>query len=144
MRRKPDRTIARGVTVPGTMFARMSAEESLPSRNETDAMTAASNDRADVPTSDTAGRELVILDRRDRSERRQTIDRRADRRASVTAELATRPDSSFVAHLIATSSHAPQTRTLRREDAGVATATYLGTTRPAPTRAQGSATTCVV
>lgn len=41
-----------------------------------------------------------------------------------SGHLAFRPDACFVAHLIATAVHAPQTRTLRRASPGQGAASY--------------------
>jgi hypothetical protein len=48
--------------------------------------------------------------------------------AATTApgSSAFRPDARFVAHLIATATHAPQTRTLRRAAPGDVVTTYSG------------------
>ncbi len=66
-----------------------------------------------APETHTTGRALVPLTR-------------------TTAEVtplhcSVRPDATFVVHLIATATHAPQTRELRRAEAGDVTTTYKGT-----------------
>jgi hypothetical protein len=88
--------------------------------------------------SETTGRALAIIDRRCRHERRQAFDRRGERPSSAVADLAARPDAGFVAHLIATSVHAPQTRNLRRADADVAAMAYRGVASPKPVETRSS------
>jgi len=49
-----------------------------------------------------------------------------DSRPADCAAAPARPLSSFVAHLIATASHAPQTRDRRRAEPDIARAAYAG------------------
>ena len=65
----------------------------------------------------------------------------AARRAQIT-RASTRPDPTFVAHLIATAAHLPQTRNLRRAAPSDALSAY--TARPRPQAATGSRTRQVV
>ena len=64
-------------------------------------------------------------------------------RQAAVLDRAVRPDARFVAQLIATASHAPQTRALRRASADDATATYAGARRDLPLAANGSALSLV-
>jgi hypothetical protein len=63
--------------------------------------------------------------------------------AAAACDRAVRPDARFVAQLIATASHAPQTRALRRASDDDATATYAGARRDLPVAANGSALSLV-
>jgi len=54
-----------------------------------------------------------------------------DRRAR-RPRLLTRPDPTFVTHLIATAEHAPQTRNLRRAAPSDALSAYTAQRRPLP------------
>lgn len=54
-----------------------------------------------------------------------------DRRARITRQV-TRPDPSFVAQLIATAAHLPQTRNLRRAAPSEAHSAYTAQHRPQP------------
>jgi len=65
----------------------------------------------------------------------------AARRARITRDL-TRPDPTFVAHLIATAAHLPQTRVLRRAAPSDALSAY--TAQPRPQAVTGSRTRQVV
>jgi hypothetical protein len=55
----------------------------------------------------------------------------ADRRARIACQV-TRPDPSFVAQLIATAAHLPQTRNLRRAAPSDAHSAYTAQHRPQP------------
>ena len=55
----------------------------------------------------------------------------ADRRARIACQV-TRPDPSFVAQLIATAAHLPQTRNLRRAAPSDAHSAYTAQHRPPP------------
>ncbi|MBV9983613.1 hypothetical protein [Bradyrhizobium sp.] len=55
-----------------------------------------------------------------------------DRRARIARQM-TRPDPTFVAHLIATAAHLPQTRNLRRAAPSDAHSAYTAQDRPQPT-----------
>jgi hypothetical protein len=55
----------------------------------------------------------------------------ADRRTAIARRL-TRPDPTFVAHLIATAAHLPQTRNLRRATPSDAHSAYTAQHRPQP------------
>ena len=76
------------------------------------------------------GCSLAIVDRRRSDRRDSAADRRRDRdaRAAAFSDTPPRPDAGFVAHLIATSLHAPQTRLLRRAEANAGTAAYRSVT----------------
>ena len=63
------------------------------------------------------------------------------RRAPIT-RLMTRPDPTFVAQLIATAAHLPQTRNLRRAAPSDAVSAY--TAQPRPQAATGSRTRQVI
>jgi hypothetical protein len=54
-------------------------------------------------------------------------------------DFAVRPDARFVAQLIATATHAPQTRALRRASADDAMMSYATVRRDAPVPANGEA-----
>ena len=62
---------------------------------------------------------------------------------AAVRDYAVRPDARFVAQLIATASHAPQTRALRRASTDDATTTYARTRRDLPGAANGSALSLV-
>jgi hypothetical protein len=47
-------------------------------------------------------------------------------RDTETPRVASRPDAGFIAHLIATSAQAPQTRARRRAEPGEAISAYCG------------------
>jgi hypothetical protein len=81
------------------------------------------------------GRESHQPERRD-SERRGP-ERRRPEQAGTTSYVLTRPDPSFVTHLIATAAQMPQTRTLRRASPEDAESSYRSVAdqnkpRPAP------------
>jgi hypothetical protein len=61
----------------------------------------------------------------------------------ATPDRAIRPDARFVAQLIATASHAPQTRALRRASTEDATVTYATARRHLPVAANGAALSLV-
>jgi hypothetical protein len=63
-------------------------------------------------------------------------------KAPVTV-LAVRPDARFVAQLIATATHAPQTRALRRASADDAVTSYVTLRRDVPVAANGAALSLV-
>jgi hypothetical protein len=63
-------------------------------------------------------------------------------RPARMARQMTRPDPTFVAHLIATAAHAPQTRNLRRAAPSDALSAY--TARPRPPASVGSRTRQVI
>ena len=83
-------------------------------RSDTDRMARYETEEADTP----ACVDLVPLTQ-------------ADRRAPITHQL-TRPDPSFVAQLIATAAHLPQTRNLRRAAPSDAHSAYTAQHRPQP------------
>ena len=86
-------------------------------------------------TDDTAGHEVS------EPERPSCVDlvplAPAARRARIT-RATTRPDPTFVAHLIATAAHLPQTRNLRRAAPSDALSAY--TAQPQPQATTGSRT----
>lgn len=57
--------------------------------------------------------------------------------AASTSYAYTRPDPSFVTHLIATAEHSPQTRTLRRAESADVDAIYRAATSDKPTGPAG-------
>ena len=83
-------------------------------RSDTDGIAGYQTEEADAPACTT----LVPL----------TV---ADRRARIARQV-TRPDPSFVAQLIATAAHLPQTRTLRRAAPSDAHSAYTAQHRPQP------------
>jgi hypothetical protein len=83
-------------------------------RSDTDKMTRHEIEEADTP----ACLDLVPLTPTDRLAR--------------IARQVTRPDPTFVAHLIATAAHLPQTRNLRRAAPSDAHSAYTAQHRPQP------------
>lgn len=63
--------------------------------------------------------------------------------ATANGDNVIRPDARFVAQLIATASHAPQTRALRRASTEDATATYATARHELPVAANGAALSLV-
>jgi hypothetical protein len=62
---------------------------------------------------------------------------------STASDSVIRPDARFIAQLIATASHAPQTRALRRASSEDANATYATARRDLPVAANGAALSLV-
>lgn len=58
--------------------------------------------------------------------------------APAAGDRGARPDARFVTQLIATASHAPQTRQLRRASSEDASATYAAARRDLPVAANGA------